>query len=107
MNNHRLTVRCKDYCSVIEVDTEEMDGENGYILMNHYVSSFYSKSDSLLSNLWRRIEFAWFILIGKEYALYEIVIERDQYLNLFYFLNQSISKVTTTAYSEITYMEMK
>jgi hypothetical protein len=43
-----------------------------------YQSTFYTKQGGAFKLIWHRIKLAWFALIGKEYRLYEGLLENKE-----------------------------
>jgi len=70
----RFFVPCDCYCNIIAIDF--IDEKDGCLYVSNYVSSFYEKQ-GILSNLANRIKLLWFILRGKEFSLYDVVIDKE------------------------------
>jgi len=74
MEEKRFFIPCDCGCNIMEFDY--FDEEEMFI--SNYVSTFYEKQDQIFGNILRRIKFIWFILRGKEFHLYEVVIRKEQ-----------------------------
>jgi hypothetical protein len=67
-------IQCSDYCGIVEVlEFEDSDG----VFMSYYAPVFSARQESFFSRVVERIKWAWFILCGKEFALYEIHLSKD------------------------------
>lgn len=70
MKEKRVIVECECGCSVLRF----VKDEDGYIYVESYSSLFYERQESAFSILKKKLKFIWFILIGKEFSLYDLVI---------------------------------
>jgi hypothetical protein len=52
--------------------------EDKQVCITQYVSNFYVKQNGMFSELWKRIKFAFHILMGKEFYMYDLVIEDEK-----------------------------
>jgi hypothetical protein len=92
-NFRKLSIDCYCGCGVLRIvdyNTKE-DRDGGYGII-YYAESFYSKQDGIFRTLWNRIRFAFNILRGKEFFLYDIMMNEKQYQELKDFVNQPIKE---------------
>lgn len=62
-----------------EVRELELNKEDQYNYIFEFLESkFYSKQRSILSTIGHRLKFAWYILIGKEYLLEDMIFTEKQ-----------------------------
>lgn len=72
-------IRCSCGCgNGISVDFK-FTKVNGCVYVETIVPGFYAYQGNFVSRLFRRIKAAWFMLIGKEYALHEIVLDKEHW----------------------------
>ena len=70
-NTYNLSCNCG--CSIIKI-TKDTDCD--YYYLENYALSYHDKQKSLLYHIWNRIKLSFNILIGKEYMLYDIVVDK-------------------------------
>lgn len=74
MCKHRFMVRCDCGCGILEFDKFD-DGDNDkMICVSYYVDAYKDKSRGFLYNFFEKIKMSLYILFGKEYKLYEVII---------------------------------
>jgi hypothetical protein len=73
-------IECECGCGMLRA---EQFKDDGYTILSYYVHAFGVYQDTIWDKIKRRVGMAWDILRGKEYRLYEIVIESDESLNKF------------------------
>lgn len=66
--------------SVMEIEQFKSDG---VVYINFLTPNFYSMQGSWFERFWKAVKLAFFILIGKEYALHTIGIEDNNKLQEF------------------------
>ena len=54
------------------------DPNDDLIYIEMFGHLFYERQYGMFAILWKRIKFAWSILIGKEYGLYDVVLVAGQ-----------------------------
>lgn len=77
MNNitpKTIRLNCEDDCSIIQVSY--FDGDD-CVIISHFGSSFYERQEGFFYRLKKRILFAYNILRGKEYQLYDIIVQTE------------------------------
>jgi len=80
INKKLHTIECSCGCGTIDFGYY-IDEKEFYISYN--IPAFYSHQGNIFKILFRRLKLAWFILLGKEYCLYETVIESQEILDNF------------------------
>lgn len=80
MINQDVSVRCNCGCVVINVMKDsDYDGQRSFVYyLSAYESSFYSRQ-SKIKQYFKRL---WSAIIGKDYFLYEVVLDEDEYRKL-------------------------
>ena len=81
-------VRCSCGCGhglFVDFKFTEMDGD---VYIDTVVPGFYAYQGSLVSRLFRRIKAAWFMLIGKEYTLHEVVLDKEHWTHFVGAINE-------------------
>jgi hypothetical protein len=71
-------IECNCGCGMLKV---EQFKDDGYTILSYYVQAFGVHQETAWDKFKSRVRMAWDILRGKEYRLYEIVIESDDDLN--------------------------
>ena len=79
----RFDSSCTCGCGGLEYDYFKDDND---LVFSVYQSTFYSKQEGVFKLIWHRIKLAWFALIGKEYRLYEGLLENKEIAELRDFL---------------------
>ena len=79
----RFNSSCTCGCGGIEYDFFTNDKD---LVFSVYQSAFYAKQDGIFKTIWHRIKLAWFALIGKEYRLYEGLLDQEDIVALREFL---------------------
>ncbi len=75
MNNikDKFYLECGCTCSMLVIE-KDVD----YYFLNYMTAAFSEKQETMRERIWRRIKFAWSILTGGEFRLYDIMIEQDK-----------------------------
>ena len=73
-NKNRIDIECDDGCGMLRLERDDWD-ELPIVYLQYYVPAFYAKQDGILRTIWNRIKLIWHIAIGKEYLLYEVLVE--------------------------------
>lgn len=71
-------------CGIIEL----IDYDDGLYGIIYYGSAFYERQTKVFEVIWNRIKFAFSILAGKEYRLFDTVIDYENYQKLKEFVNK-------------------
>lgn len=89
MKEHKFQIECDDCgCAIISFQDFTDDPDENCLIMSHYASTFSEKQKSISYIIKRRLALAWFMLIGKEYRLYDIVIEKEAFKEFKKFINK-------------------
>jgi hypothetical protein len=80
-NNKRFHLDCDCGCGILEIERwywGEKDEDNSLSL------NYFIKADHIYGyrSLLKRIKFAWFFLIGKDYSVFDLCIRDDQIKDL-------------------------
>ena len=70
----RTLIKCECGCSVLEL---ELDGDKVFI--SHYCKSWNNKQYGYVKKILYRLKMCWLFLIGKEYLLYEVVMDKKHF----------------------------
>jgi hypothetical protein len=70
---NKFYLECVCGCGIFSVT-----GEDGYTLLNYHANAFGEKQTNSWDIFKRRIKFAWSILRGKEFLLYDIILEEGK-----------------------------
>ena len=73
------TIRCSCGCGnglFVDFKFTEVDGN---VYVETVVPGFYAYQGGFILRLLRRIKAAWYMLIGKEYTLHEIVLDKEHW----------------------------
>jgi hypothetical protein len=66
-----LVAECDCGCGIIRFTDYKDDGD---FLIEYYISNFYGKQDGVFKTIWNRIKFAYYVLTGREYDLYDVLL---------------------------------
>ena len=80
----KFIVDCSCGCSKLEF--KELHGDH---YLSAYYATFYSKQDGIWSRFKERVKMLWFILLGKDFHLYEMVIYKDQWQQFKKFIQET------------------
>ena len=72
-----LLLRCScGGCGILALDYDDHDKNYEFIYVTYYSNAWYERG-----NHWRKIfeslKMMWFILIGKEYRMFDIVLDKE------------------------------
>lgn len=70
--SNRIQFPCDCGCGILEFD--KFDGEEDVLYITHYIASFYAGQKPVLKD---RIRMALCALAGKEFRLYDIVLQGE------------------------------
>jgi hypothetical protein len=71
MLDKKMTVSCNDGCKMIKF---EYSKEDNWLAIEAYISYFYAKQDGIWSTIKNRLKMIYYILTGKEFLLYDIIL---------------------------------
>jgi hypothetical protein len=77
-----IILPCDCGCGILKLtkfDDSDVSFDDMPYLFELYSSLFYEKQGNIFSLLWQRIKGAWFMLNGKEFHLYDIVVQKDKF----------------------------
>jgi hypothetical protein len=69
-------LRCDCGCGKLQFTRWE-DDKDFALFIEYFYPMFYAKQQNIFSVLVERLKFVWFILRGKEYSLYDLVLTED------------------------------
>lgn len=76
----KIVVECDCGCSVISLQV--FDEKDETFVMSHFYSSFYSKQEDTWEILKRKAQMIWFIITGKEFRLYDVILSKENALQI-------------------------
>ena len=79
-NNNKFLLDCDCGCSILKFTKEEWDGDTWFSLQ-YYISGIHT-GESFFSKIAGRIKAAWFMLTGKEYLLYDVLLTKERFVEL-------------------------
>lgn len=82
----RFILKCACGSEIIEFD--KPFGNEKYINISMYASCFYSQQNNLFDKLKSKLKMIWYAITGKEFHLYEICLEYEDYDNFLNFLDE-------------------
>jgi hypothetical protein len=74
-----INIRCSCGCGEAFQVTFRVDDEENYAIISTITAGFYAHQTGIWSRMKRRIQAAWYMLIGKEYCLHEVVLTKEQW----------------------------
>jgi hypothetical protein len=89
---------CAGGCSILKFADldEDNESEDSLFGIEHYATSFGYKQVGIFDTIWHRIRFAWYILRGKEFFLYDVVLDYKNLLKLKSFVDTAVAKKMET-----------
>lgn len=88
MEEKTLIVPCEcGSCGLIKFSGFDYDDSKD-VMLEYFGSTFYEKQDGIFRTLIHRIKFAWSIMTGKEYSLYDVLISKEYAKKLYQFLGE-------------------
>lgn len=85
----KLNLECDCGCQA-ELVIAELDEEAELYTVGNKIGGWYASQQGILWTIKHRLKFIWFILMGKEYFLYDIVVPKR---DLVEFLNNSLKEL--------------
>lgn len=75
-------------CGIVGLSYDVSDKADGdeYMYLSYYPNAWYERQ-SIWRRIWKTIKMIWFILIGKEYLMFDIVLENKGIADLREFMN--------------------
>jgi len=78
---NKFSIDCLDGCGSLHLSQFKDDGVS---IIAFHIASFYSRQDTFFTNFKKGIKMFWHLFVmGREYQLYEILIESNKKLNEF------------------------
>ena len=74
-NSIKFDLDCMCGCTSLKFTN---DTEDNFVTITQYVPNFYVKQNGIFFEMLRRIKFAYYILIGKEFYMYDMIIENEE-----------------------------
>jgi hypothetical protein len=78
-----FTLKCTDQCGLVVMTVDPDFGTYAYT--SYYRPEFYRSS--IFYTMWRRLKSAWFMLCGKDFALYDLILDKQQFEDYKKFIN--------------------
>jgi len=78
MKTKNIFVRCEDHCGNLTIDRWDEDGFTEYFV-SYNIPAFYAFQPGGWHEFKEKLKFFWFILTGKEYRLYELILHEDTF----------------------------
>jgi hypothetical protein len=80
MDRKIFVIGCGCGCSKIEITKYPDDDDDDFIgIINYYGSTFYAKQSVIKDRIIERIKMLWFIFRGKDYLLYDLVFNQEEW----------------------------
>lgn len=89
MKDVKLNLECNCGCQS-ELVITEFDEESGLYTVGNKIGGWSASQQGILWTIKHRLKFIWFVLRGKEFYLYDIVVEKE---DLVEFLNNSLKEL--------------
>lgn len=88
MENKEFIISCDCGCGILKLVKYEMENPvpSDYVL-EYYVSAFYENNRGVFHNFWHRIKGAVYLLLGKEFYLYDLLLQEDEFNKFKDFVN--------------------
>jgi hypothetical protein len=87
-NKNSFLFKCYCGCGIIEFEKLDWeDSKERCLNISYYGSVFYEKQGGVLWTIWHRIKFAWSILLGKEFRLYDVIVDDKELVAFKEFIN--------------------
>ena len=75
----RFVTGCDCGCAKISI-TKYPDEDDDFVgFISYFGSTFYDKQSVIKDRIIEKIKMLWFVLIGKDYALYEICLNQEEW----------------------------
>lgn len=84
-----INLRCKCGCGDAFQIIFRVDDDEDYAIISTLTPGFYAHKTGLWSRMKRRFQAAWCMLIGKEYYLHEVVLNKEQWNEFVNEINRS------------------
>lgn len=78
-----VSFECNDGCGLLKISHSKWHNDD-YIFINYFLPAFYAFQYGFWEMLKKRFKIALTILLGKEYTLYEIILENPEEIENFY-----------------------
>jgi hypothetical protein len=87
MTEKTMILPCEAGCEILKLSKYDLDNDPEPYVLEVYFSAFYEKQNNLFTLLWQRIKGACFMLMGKEFFLYDLVISKEKFKEFSEFVN--------------------
>ena len=74
-----INLRCKCGCGDAFQVIFRVDDDEEYAIISTLTPGFYAHQTGFLDRMKRRVQAAWYMLMGKEYYLHEVVLSKKQW----------------------------
>lgn len=74
-----INIRCKCGCGEAFQIIFRVDDEEDYAIISTLTAGFYMHQTDFFGRMKRRIQAAWYMLMGKEFYLHEVVLDKAQW----------------------------
>lgn len=82
MIENNIIISCGCGCGDgFEIAFKCCDDEYDCVYLSTTTSGFYAMQDSFARRMARRIKAAWFMLMGKEFLLHEVIVNKERWNN--------------------------
>ena len=72
---HTFQIMCDCGCGgMIRFDFHTDEDNDHYIEVGYWHSAFYFMQERIWQNAWKRIKLAWMMIRGKQYHLYDVIV---------------------------------
>jgi hypothetical protein len=79
MDKKEFVIGCECGCAKIEI-TKYFDDDPDFIgFIQYYGSTFYDKQSVIKNRIIERIKMLWFVFMGKDYRLYDLVFNQEEW----------------------------
>jgi len=76
----KFIMSCNCGCAKIEIIKYEDDDDPDFVgFIHHFGSTFYAKQTVIKDRVIERIKMLWFVLMGKDYRLYDICLNQEEW----------------------------
>jgi hypothetical protein len=72
--NKQLFIQCNDYCGIIQLEEWDWEGQKE-VFISYNLPAFYAYQSPGWSGIRERLHLIWAAITGKQYKLYEIILD--------------------------------
>jgi len=73
--DHKILIECDCGCSILNI---AKDDDDDFAYLNTYRADFFTEQDGFWDLFKKRIKSVWYAILGKDFYLYEIVLDKDK-----------------------------